>query len=653
MPPSYRPEIDGLRALAVLPVIAFHAGFPGFSGGFVGVDVFFVISGYLITQILAGDLREGRFSIARFYERRARRILPALVVVVAVSVVLAHLLLLPPAFKDFSASVFATGLFLSNILFIAEVDYFGPAAHEVPLLHTWSLAVEEQFYILFPLILWVLWRLGRERALVWGVLALSLASLIFAEWILTTRPAETFFFLPSRAWELGAGALCALLPRPGRSPFGDGLALAGLVAIVAAVTLMDRSFPFPSLWALVPVGGAVAVILWAHPGNLAGRLLSLRAVVGIGLISYSAYLWHNPVFVFARFQWGEPGTPALLALTLLSLALAWASWRWVEQPFRHAPGRAPMLATRGRVFAASGAAMAAMVVFGLWGWFSEGRAALWLAQASPAERQTYALLEPSQVLVRHLDAGPCRFNQRTVTDDTLPRLRDCHAQHGPGLAIVGDSHAINLADALILADAAPFVFGITQGACRPDSPRDECGHDGFAALVAANPDLFARIVFEVSGQHLIEGPGGRRSERLFAYYAPEDPMPADEITLLSERIAANLAWAEALAAHAPVIWLTPRVEPHIPFAHILARGCDHGFDLRPGQRAIFDRLAAEITARAAVTSRVQVLDQGPLLDLRLPDDLVTCDALHWRDGDHLSPSGLAWLGPRLAPALLP
>ena len=145
MPPTYRPEIDGLRALAVLPVIAFHAGFSGFSGGFVGVDVFFVISGYLITGILAADLREGRYSIARFYERRARRILPALFVMLAASVVAAQVLLLPPPFEDFSASVFTVVLFLSNMLFLSEVDYFAPAAEETPLLHTWSLAVEEQF----------------------------------------------------------------------------------------------------------------------------------------------------------------------------------------------------------------------------------------------------------------------------------------------------------------------------------------------------------------------------------------------------------------------------------------------------------------------------------------------------------------------------
>ncbi len=656
MPPTYRPEIDGLRALAVLPVIAFHAGFSGFSGGFVGVDVFFVISGYLITGILAADLREGRYSIARFYERRARRILPALFVMLAASVLAAQVLLLPPPFEDFSASVFTVVLFLSNMLFLSEVDYFAPAAEETPLLHTWSLAVEEQFYILFPLILRVLWRSGRERALFWGVLVVTLGSFAFSEYAWRSiSPAQSFYFLPSRAWELGAGALCALW-QPRRLPMAlrQGLGLAGLAAIGLSVVALNREMPFPSAWALLPVGGAVAVILFATQDTLAARLLSLRAVVAIGLVSYSAYLWHHPLFVFARLALDTAPSPLLmLGLSLLSLALAALSWRFVEQPFRAAPGRAARLPRRAQVYGASLAGIAAFAAFGLWGYLTEGRAELWLRSASPEQRQTFALLAPAAERVQHLDDGGCRFNQRTITPQVRTRIEACHALHGPGLAVIGDSHALNLADALILNQSAPFLVGVTQGACRPDSPRDECGYDGFVALVADSPQLFARVVFEVAGQHLIEGPGGRRTGKLFSLYAHDTPIPDGDITLLDDRIRRNADFLRGLAQHVPVLWLTPRVEVHIRTADIMALGCNHPFALRPGQAQIFQRLARAIEAEIGTGSGVGVLDQGPLMHLTLPQDFLTCEALHWRDGDHLSGSGLAWLGARLGPHLAP
>ncbi|MBN8291637.1 acyltransferase [Rhodobacter sp. NTK016B] len=651
MSQKYRADIDGLRAVAVLPVIAFHAGFPGFSGGFVGVDVFFVISGYLITGILAGDLAAGRYSIARFYERRARRILPALFVMMAVSAVVAHLLMMPPAFKDFSASVFSVALFLSNMLFISEVDYFAPSADAVPLLHTWSLAVEEQFYILFPLILWGLWRLGRARSLAWGVAAITLASLVFSEWAWRHYPAESFYFLPSRAWELGAGALCALIPaRPGRA-LREGLGLAGLAAIVVAVVTLDRSVPFPSLWALLPVGGSVALIL--SEGSLAARLLSWRPIVAIGLVSYSAYLWHNPVFVFARAAGDhEPGTLMMLGLSGLSLVLAWLSWRFVEQPFRTGGARKALLPRRWQVFAASLAGIAVFVLFGLWGWTTEGRAALWLRHASETERRTYALFAPARELIRHLDDGDCRFNERVVGPDTPARLARCRAEYGPGLAIVGDSHAINLADALIMAEAAPFLYGMTQGNCRPDTPRDECGFDRFATLVEETPDLFSEVVFEVAGQRLIEGPGGRRTESLFRYYAPDAAIPEDDITLLTDVIAANEAYAAQLAEHVPVVWLSPRIELHIPDSWIMERGCDYAFALRPGQHAIFERLTTVIETMTADVPNLRVVDQPAALDLTMPEDFLTCERLLWRDGDHLGRAGLEWLGGRLTPVLV-
>ena len=359
---KYRREIDGLRAIAVLPVILFHAGFEVFGGGFVGVDVFFVISGYLITGIILEDLKHGRFTIAGFYERRARRILPALFFVMLCCVPLAWVLMLPSQFEDFSKSLIAVSLFGSNILFGGQDGYFGPTAETQPLLHTWSLAVEEQYYIVFPLLLMALWRYRRNRILT-VIVALAILSLIVAELGWRYNPKANFYFTPSRIWELLAGALCAFAPRPRPGVKGNLLSLLGLGMIVASILTFDESLPFPSLYTLAPVAGCALIILFAAPQTWTARLLSIKPFVGIGLISYSAYLWHQPMFVFARLSSVEgPSQAVLLALAATSLGLAYLSWRFVEQPFRRGPVFG--FGQRRFVFSASVAGMALFILCG-------------------------------------------------------------------------------------------------------------------------------------------------------------------------------------------------------------------------------------------------------------------------------------------------
>ncbi len=331
---KYRGEIDGLRTIAVLPVILFHAGFSWLSGGFVGVDVFFVISGYLITTILADDLDSNRFSILSFYERRARRILPALFVVLFCCLPFAWSWMTPDQLSGFAKSMVAVSLFSSNILFWREAGYFDSSAAEKPLLHTWSLAVEEQYYLFFPILLFLLWRHGQRKTLLWIVI-LAAFSLLLSEWGWRHKPDANFYLLPTRAWELLAGSICALLVRAKGVRRNEGLSLAGLAMIVAANFIYDEHTPFPSLFSLVPVFGACLIILFASADSLVGRVLSWRPMVAIGLMSYSAYLWHQPLFAFARIRSLTTPSEGLMAgLTMVSLGFAWLSWRYVERPFR-------------------------------------------------------------------------------------------------------------------------------------------------------------------------------------------------------------------------------------------------------------------------------------------------------------------------------
>ncbi|MBB5755156.1 acyltransferase family protein [Prosthecomicrobium pneumaticum] len=328
--------MDGLRAVAVIPVVLFHAGFGVFSGGFVGVDVFFVISGYLITGLILEQLEAGRFSIADFYERRARRILPALFLVVFVTAIFAWFILLPDELKGFGKSLIAVSFFVSNLLFGYEADfYFATAAELKPLLHTWSLAVEEQFYLFFPLVMIALWRFDRRR-LPAALGLLAALSLGICLWRTMIDYEIDFFSGPTRAWELLAGALCVFAPRLPPRWWHDLLALLGLGAIVAAVFLFDDHILFPSVYTLVPVLGTVLVLLFAREGRLVARLLSLPPLVAIGLISYSAYLWHQPLIAFYR-EWSFPylNTTEQGGLVVATFILGAASWFLVERPFRN------------------------------------------------------------------------------------------------------------------------------------------------------------------------------------------------------------------------------------------------------------------------------------------------------------------------------
>lgn len=335
---KYRPEIDGLRAFAVLPVILYHAGVRQFSGGFVGVDVFFVISGYLITTIILAELEESKFSIVGFYERRARRILPVLFFVMAVCIPFAWFLLPPFELASFSKSLIAVPLFLSNFFFWREGGYFETAAEIKPLLHTWSLAVEEQYYVFFPIFLMLCWRLGR-RWVLGAIILIAIISLISAQIGSLYNPLPNFFLLPTRAWELAIGALAVFYISHKNIMILTSLArqiLSGLgfLLITTSIFVFNKNTPFPSIYTLVPTVGTVLILLFALPDTLVGKVLGSRLLVFIGLISYSAYLWHQPIFAFSRYYFNSISSTLMVMLVIITLLLSILTWRYIELPFR-------------------------------------------------------------------------------------------------------------------------------------------------------------------------------------------------------------------------------------------------------------------------------------------------------------------------------
>ena len=464
---KYRPEIDGLRAIAVVSVVLFHAHL-GVPGGFIGVDVFFVISGFLITSLILRDLVENRFRLADFWERRARRILPALLPTTLAALLISMILLPPTALESAARSATWLGAFASNVYFYRTIGYFSAPAEGLPLLHTWSLAVEEQFYLLFPLLLvggFALVRRSRRR-LFTLVLLLAGVSLAMSVRETNTNPTGAFYLLHTRAFELLLGALLAFVPGSAVERWGrmrEVLSLGGLALIGWACLRFTKDTPFPGLPALVPCGGAGLFILGnmgdrapdAPPITWSGRALAWRPVVFVGLVSYSFYLWHWPPLAIMNHWHIGTNTPHLRVISVLVTFLcAVLSWRFVERPFRQT--RAP--SRRFVVAVAAALSMAGLVAFG-WGIAKDS--AVLSRVPSAAYAWLGAIVEP-------------RFAQSTEPHHVRTKRLPVFGVNDPNIPasvlLWGDSHAM-------------AVAGVMDEVCR------ETGRKGYIAAHLSSAPL--------------------------------------------------------------------------------------------------------------------------------------------------------------------
>lgn len=459
----YRPEIDGLRAFAVIPVILFHAGLSAFQGGFIGVDVFFVISGYLITSIIIDELGTGNFSLLKFYERRARRIMPALLFVVTICLPVAWLVMLPMEFKEFAQSIVAVSTFSSNILFWLQTGYFDTSAELKPLLHTWSLAVEEQYYIFFPVLVMLTWRLGKKPIAV--ILSLiCVASLALAHWSAFYAPSTAYYLLPTRAWEIMLGALAALQINmygpPTKQHFINQLASAfGFILILGSVFTMNARTPTPSIVTLVPTLGTVLVIAFSHQGTVVQRLLSAKPIVGIGLLSYSMYLWHQPLLAFARMVFvPSPPQALIFSLCIATVPLAYLTWYFIESPFKN-KRTIPRRILISSVLLTS----AAIIAFGITGYLSDGYIARY-------RNDLYAGDVGSKLFFDHLTKFDFPCTPKNIASNapvwgSFVRCMQSKKSETIDFAIIGDSHAEQLFPGI--ADSMPdknIVYYIVNGA---------------------------------------------------------------------------------------------------------------------------------------------------------------------------------------------
>jgi peptidoglycan/LPS O-acetylase OafA/YrhL len=510
----YRPEVDGLRAIAVTSVVLYHAGLSLggmdlFKGGFIGVDIFFVISGYLITFILLTELRDGSFSITGFYERRARRILPALFTVLIATLILGWFSMLPKAFDEVAESVVSSILFASNFYFWTHDTYGAEPSALKPLLHTWSLAVEEQFYLLYPLALLALWRWLR-RPIAAAMLLLLAASLALAQWSSGTYPDAAFYLLPTRGWELLAGALLATceinIGRAGNALSTRMLVPLGAVCIIWSVFAFHDRMQHPSFITLVPIVGTMLLIWFARPGEAVSDLLASAPFRGIGLISYSFYLWHFPVFAFDKIRTAAlPSVAQKFALIGLALILATASYWFVERPFRRRELVPTARFVPSTIVAALILATAGALVVNAHGVSS--RLPEILSTAMPAQ-EWWELKQDGRACHRY-ELDPCVFTFRPSNDDWI---------------LVGDSHAGMLAknfyDALQATDASsfgtfvwggcPFVLDVRQE--REQEPSClEANRAKYKFLAKHRPStvvISQRMGFWLEGARFDNGEGG-------------------------------------------------------------------------------------------------------------------------------------------------
>ena len=579
--PQYRPDIDGLRALAILPVLAFHA-FPSLApGGFAGVDIFFVISGYLIGLIILRSLQRGSFRFAEFYAHRVRRIFPALAAVLAASLLAGWFVLLPQEYRLLGKHVLTSAAFLQNFALQREAGYFDVASDGKPLLHLWSLAVEEHFYLLFPLLAWALWRLGRS-AMWLGLLLAATGSLLWGA--LGGIDATAAFYWPHlRAWELLAGALLAHwqitrettrqtahTSSPGAHAGQHLAAWLGLTAIAGSVLGLDSSTRWPGWAALLPVSGAALLIAAGSQAWPNRRLLAWRPLVWVGLISYPLYLWHWPLLVLLRIvEGGQPPLLLRLAAVALSVLLAALTWRYIERPLRRRPGP--------RVVA--GLCVLLALLAGL-GWAVKRHAGL-PQRLPPDMAAALAVLDaPDRPWLPGQQQADCQAQLQGLLPQSVASLMFCRRVPGTeryNTVLLGDSHAVSLYPGLVqalagspwqaehmgFALAAP-LWGLVAGG--PDPATDEwigirrAGNEAIRRHVLATPGLHT-VILDARWPAYLHGVGFGEADAQVrgSVYSDLPGVPADNALLFEAALRNTLGQLSAAGRQVVFVFDAPEL----------------------------------------------------------------------------------------------
>jgi peptidoglycan/LPS O-acetylase OafA/YrhL len=652
MKTNYRNDIDGLRAIAVLSVILNHAGFRLFPGGFVGVDVFFVISGYLITGILLREIDGNEFSLVRFYNRRIRRILPALFAVLVFTMIICSLIYDPKRLMDFGRSVIATVLFASNINFWLEAGYFDTPSQLKPLLHTWSLAVEEQFYILFPLFMVLTMRYARKFLPVVLMLT-ALASFVLGWQEMQHDSGAAFYLAHLRAWELLAGALIASsrLRSDAIQKYGGGVATLGIILILLPVFIYTENTPFPGLAALVPVGGAAMILVGGlHGHSAASRFLSLPLLTFIGKISYSLYLWHWPLIIFWRYYAIRPVTVLENVLILfLILVLAAISWRYIETPFR-----SPNFLQPGQLYMLAGGTMSIMLVVGAILYFNKGFPARDVTQASLAAD------------MKRWDLEKCNMDYAGDPNVITP-CRIGNASQPASFLVWGDSHAPTTGKAIDVAAKNSGAGGLMTYLLGCPTLLDvvsspvvgvvSCPGYNHTVLdyLDAHPEITKVIIVNrwtvwVEGAHYKDEFGGALSLKDSRGELPDDASIDKLFTAGLERLVQRL---RDTGHEVYLVTPIPEIGYDVPSANFIAlqTGRDANQIIAPTIDEYLDRNGRtnEILQSLAHMYGIHLIEPWKILCVEGRCRVVINEVPLYQDDDHISPFGSEIIAPVFEP----
>ncbi|MFZ4801552.1 MAG: acyltransferase family protein [Chlorobium sp.] len=656
---KYRPDIDGLRAIAVLAVLFFHTEVPGFSSGFVGVDIFFVISGYLITSIILKDLRANRFSIARFYERRIRRIFPALFPVMVFVLAVGAYLFDQSAFKNLGKSITATTLFSSNIIFWRESGYFDAPSLEKPLLHTWSLSVEEQFYIVFPIVLMLIGRYlkGRYLPLVLAAFVLSFGASVYG---VAHYPGATFYLVPTRAWELLAGSLLALgvFPAPSSVWQKNLFAFTGLIMIGCSIFLYTEATPFPGLAALLPVMGSGLIIQSGRGGGMysAQKLLATRPLVFVGLISYSLYLWHWPLVTFTKYLlFRSMNGYDSAGIIITSFILASLSWKFIEQPFR---GKEALIPGRNRLFVLAGFVMAMFIGSGFLIYLQKGMG----GRISPEIVRVVDKAKNDPVWNLHW-----KWEEQTASIGKgidPPIVGD--KKSIPIFALIGDSHASalipameqnavinNISGYMITQSSVPFLLGIAKKYMKNDNNIDEVKYNNAVIDFVKKNKNIQTVILVSRWAANISGAWRQKGEESISITLTDKQSNNNQTNTSTFRIGLKRTVDALLKLNKKVVLVTdyPEIGYDVPRSYYFSARWPEIFNvdsIRPTVAEYNERQKAAnaiIEEIANLPGVTRIRTERRFFDEYGKGIIMASGELLYRDDDHLSTAGALYVAP--------
>lgn len=655
---KYRQEIDGLRCLAVCAVILYHFKFSVFSGGFLGVDIFFVISGYLLSVYINENYE--KFSFQEFYLRRARRIIPLLLFICISTIPFAFYILIPKDSYSFFTSIIGVVLLIPNIIFWKDTSYFDGEVSFKPLIHTWSLGVEEQFYLLFPILYLLVLKLEPIKRIIL-LLLLFFSSFLLCLYSVDWRPVANFYLLPTRIWEFMAGSLGyiylinnkIILNHKCNSIFS----IIGLLLVIIPIFLIDEYVPYPSLFTLPAVIGTFLIIVFCKSHTLTYKFLAFKPFVFTGLISYSLYLWHQPIISLYSYQKADNlNYLEILICLLLIFSLSFLSWNFIELPFRNKL----VISTKKFLFfwliSSSVLLLISITILCNKNSYKE----FWLSIQPKVIDSTFTVIDKSKANMNYAwnsinqeaekslgihGDGYCRFDVERITLDVKSRILHCFRTYGPGVAVIGDSHAVDLFGMIISGNDHPFIVGITQGGCRPHTFAAKCQYADVEHFLNSEPKAFKKVIFEQAGFYLLRTSKGGGNRKMFLNIPISEPVTG----IFPDHVNIKLTYEylHRLSQYVDVVWFGPRVEPEIRDVRLLKIGCEKNINLRPNQYQVFKELDSAIASGFDSTKSLRYISQIEMLQIDFSKDFWNCKESYWADEDHYSAAGEIYFGKRL------